>query len=85
MCSKRISNTVQFQHKNIANPKITHGEKIMHAISNCTKALQVLGDGMGKQEIIDLRPLMDATKKAVRRDPGFMELEAPSDSQPVTP
>ena len=83
--SKRIRNTVQFQHKKITNHTITHGEKIIHTISNCAKALQDLGDGMGKQEMIDLRKLVDSTKKAIQRDPDFMEREAPSEIQPVTP
>jgi hypothetical protein len=38
--SKRLSNTIQFQHKHITNPTITHANKVMHALANCVKALQ---------------------------------------------
>jgi hypothetical protein len=38
--SKRLSNTVQFQHKCITNPSITHANKVMHALAECIKAIQ---------------------------------------------
>jgi hypothetical protein len=38
--SKRPSNTVQFQHKRITNPTITHTDKVMHALDDCVKALE---------------------------------------------
>ena len=38
--SERLSNTVQFQHKHITNPTITHANKVMHALADCVKALQ---------------------------------------------
>ena len=38
--SKRLSNTVQFQHKRITNPSITHANKMMHALADFVKAIQ---------------------------------------------
>jgi hypothetical protein len=38
--SEQLSNTVQFQHKRITNPTITHADKVMHALADCVKALQ---------------------------------------------
>ena len=38
--SKQLSNTVQFQHKHITNPTITHAVKVMHALADCIKMLQ---------------------------------------------
>jgi hypothetical protein len=38
--SKRLSNTVQFRHKGITNPSITHANKVMHALADCVKAIQ---------------------------------------------
>jgi hypothetical protein len=47
--SKRVSDTVQFQHKRITNPSITHADKVMHALAECVKVIQ----GMtGKQETL---------------------------------
>ena len=79
--SERFSDTVQFQHKNITNPTITHGDKIVYAISRYTKVIQSLGGGMAKQEIKDLRWFVEATRSAVSRDPNFMDREVSSDTQ----
>jgi hypothetical protein len=38
--SKHLFDTVQFQHKRITNPSITHTIKVMHASANCVKAIQ---------------------------------------------
>jgi len=38
--SKRLTDTVQFNHKNITNPTLTHTDKIMQAISACANALK---------------------------------------------
>jgi hypothetical protein len=38
--SERLSDTVQFQHKRITNPTITHADKVMHALADCVKVLQ---------------------------------------------
>ncbi len=38
--SKRLSDMVQFQHKRITNPSITHANKMMHALGDCIKANQ---------------------------------------------
>jgi hypothetical protein len=38
--SKRLSDTVQFQHKHITNPSVTHADKVMHALADCVKAIQ---------------------------------------------
>jgi hypothetical protein len=32
--SKHLSDTVQFQHKCITNPSITHANKVMHALAD---------------------------------------------------
>ena len=40
--SKQLSDTVQFQHKCITNPSITHADKVMQALAECIKAIQVM-------------------------------------------
>jgi hypothetical protein len=38
--SKQLLDMVQFQHKRITNPSITHAEKMMNALADCVKAIQ---------------------------------------------
>ena len=38
--SKRLSDTVQFQHKHVTNPSITHADKVMHKLADCVKAIR---------------------------------------------
>ena len=38
--SKRFTDTIHFNHKNIAQPIITHAEKVMAAIADCAKAIK---------------------------------------------
>jgi hypothetical protein len=38
--SKRLSDTVQLQHKHITNPSITHADKLMNVLAECVKAIQ---------------------------------------------
>jgi hypothetical protein len=38
--SECLSDTVQFQHKHITNPTITHTNKVMHTLADCVKAIQ---------------------------------------------
>ena len=40
--SERLSDTVQFQHKRITNPTITHANKVMLALAECVKAIKGL-------------------------------------------
>jgi hypothetical protein len=54
--SERLSDTVQFQHKRITNPTITHADKVMHALANCVKALQgMTGCARNSQAAQDLQ------------------------------
>ena len=50
-------------------------ENIMCAIAECKKLIQGLGAGKVKQEIKDLRQLVDAPRNSIGRDPNFMERE----------
>ena len=40
--NERLSHTVQFQHKHITNPTITHADKVMLALAECAKAIKGL-------------------------------------------
>ena len=56
--SDRFSDTVQFQHKNITNPTITHYDKVMHALADCAKAIKNIKNIDPNQELRDIQRLL---------------------------
>jgi hypothetical protein len=72
--SKRLSNTVQFQHKHITNPTITHADKMMYALVDCNKALQdMTGSTRNSQAAQDFQQIIDATRAHVQAQPNRFE------------
>ncbi len=59
--SKRHSDTVHFKHKNIANPTITHADKVMQALAACIKTITGATGGTTAQEAKDLQHIVKAT------------------------
>lgn len=55
----RLSDTVQFQHKNITNPSISPQDKIMEALANCKAALTGCLKHSPTQQLQELRQLME--------------------------
>ena len=49
--SEKFTDTVQFRHKNIINPTITHSNNITAAIADCSKAFKNMGNNNGADEI----------------------------------
>jgi hypothetical protein len=78
--SKQLSNTVQFQHKRITNPTITHANKVMHALANCVKALQgMTGSTRNSQAAQDLQRIIDTTRAHIQVQPNhFKDTATPS-------
>jgi hypothetical protein len=62
--SKQLTDTVQFNHKRITNPKITHADKILEALAGCAKAITDMGDVSGSGEMKQLQRL--ATQAAMK-------------------
>jgi hypothetical protein len=61
--SKQLSDMVQFQHKHITNPSITHADKVMCALADCAKAIQgMTGKARTSQAAQDLQCIIDATQ-----------------------
>ena len=56
---ERLTNTVDFQHKRITNPTITHADKVMHAIQQVIQEIKKLGGIKNSQEARDLQQLVD--------------------------
>jgi hypothetical protein len=72
--SKQLSNTVQFQHKHITNPSITHANKVMHALADCIKAIQgMMGKARTSQATHDLQHIVDATQAHLQAHPNKFE------------
>ena len=57
--SKRLSDTVHFQHKNITNPSISPADKLMLALANCKEVLAGHLKGKHQQQIGELQQLVD--------------------------
>ncbi len=56
---ERLTNTVNFQHKRITNPTITHADKVMHAIQHIIREIKKLGGIANSQEARDLQQLVN--------------------------
>ena len=68
--SERLSDTVQFQHKRITNPTITHADKVMHALADCVKALQgMTSNARNSKAAQDLHRIIEATTAHVHAQP----------------
>jgi hypothetical protein len=49
--SERVSDTINFSHKNIMRPTITHADKVMNAIADCAKAIKDINSSHGTEEM----------------------------------
>jgi hypothetical protein len=80
--SKQLSNTVQFQHKQIINPSITHADKVMHELADCVKAIQgMTRNARTSQAAQDLQRIVDATQAHLKAHHNkFEETTTPDDS-----
>ena len=56
---ERLTNTVQFQHKRITNPTISHADKVMYAIQMVIKEIKKLGGIANSQVARDLQRLVN--------------------------
>ena len=73
--SERFTNTAQFSHQKITKPTITHADKIMSAISDCTKAIKDIGRNDGADE---LQQLLKLTEEAVKKNKDISKPENPT-------
>jgi hypothetical protein len=65
--SKQLSDTIQFHHKHITNPTITHADKVMHGLADCVKALHgMTSSTRNSQTAQDLQRIIDATQAHVQ-------------------
>jgi hypothetical protein len=56
--AERLTDTIQFKHKNITNPTISPHDKIMQALANCKTALQGMLNDKSNQEMEELQTIV---------------------------
>ena len=56
--AERLTDTMQFQHKNITNPTISPHDKIMLALANCKMALAGMMSGGPNQQMEELQTIV---------------------------
>ena len=71
-CTKR-QDTINFSHKNITRPTITHADKVMNAITDCTKAIKDINSSHGAEA---MRQLEELTEQAIHQHPTIAKLFA---------
>ena len=60
---------VEFRHKKITNPTITHTEKVTRAIVDYIKAVQCATNNNSKNDNQDLDQLLEVSKQVVLHNP----------------
>ena len=75
--SERVSDTVNFSHKNITRPTITHADKVMNAITDCAKAIKDITSPNGTEEMWQL---VELTEQAIHQHPAIVKLFTTQDS-----
>jgi len=71
--SERVSDTVNFSHKNITGSTITHADKVMNAIADCAKTIKDITSPNGAEE---MRQLVELTEQAIHKHPAIAKLLA---------
>ena len=64
--SERFTDTVEFRHKRITNPTITHADKVMKAIADCARTITDTNSEQGREE---MRQLAELTQYAMHKHP----------------
>ncbi|KAL7478588.1 hypothetical protein ACHAW6_004347 [Cyclotella cf. meneghiniana] len=56
--SEWLTDTIQFKHKNITKPTMSHHDNIMHTLANCKAALEGLMNGAANQQLDELQTVI---------------------------
>jgi hypothetical protein len=75
--SERLTDTIQFKHKNITNPTITPADKIMQALANCKTALQGMINHKSNQEYQELQQLIQQSEQHILQHNDTKKLPPP--------
>ena len=63
--NERYTDTIQFSHKKITRPTITHADKVMVEIEDYSKAIKTLGIGNVSEK---MKHFVQLTEKAIQHD-----------------
>jgi hypothetical protein len=55
---ERLTDTIQFRHKNITNPTISHADKVMKALADCAAVLKGIQHLPPKQQFDELKSIV---------------------------
>ena len=80
--SEWVLDTVNFSHKNITRPTITHADKVMNAITECAKAIIDITSPDGTEE---MRQLVELTEHAIYQHPAIVKSFAEDSTPPSVP
>ena len=64
--SKRLTDTMELQHKSITNPTVTHADMVMKDILDCAEAIKGVTTGKSSSKLRDLQQIVDLSKRAVQ-------------------
>jgi hypothetical protein len=81
--SERLTDTVQFQHKNITNPTVTHADKIMKAIADCAQTIKSMQTEGNDIDMRQLSKLEELTRKAIDQIPTIAQAFPKIDTAPL--
>ncbi len=74
---------MQFQYKNITNPSLSSEEKLMKAITFCSKAILGVGSRLIEQQIRDLKQIFHSTEEAFQVAPTTLDDNNNMTKQPL--
>jgi hypothetical protein len=66
--SEWVSDTINFSHKHITRPTITHADKVMNVITDCAKAIKDITSSNGAEE---MQKLVELTEQAIYQHPNI--------------
>jgi hypothetical protein len=75
--SEWVSDTINFSHKHITRPTITHADKVMNAITDCAKAIKDITSSNGAEEMWQL---VELTEQAIHQHSAIANAFATPDS-----
>jgi hypothetical protein len=85
--AERLTDTLQFKHKNITNPTLLHTDKLMNALANCRSALMGKVNKTSNQNLKQLQTLVQRVENKLNNEqdvPRVAEPDVPrATEQPV--
>ena len=83
--SDRLSDTVQFQHKSITNPTVTHADKLMQAIDDCNQAIKGKSNDVVDTPLNKLQQVLQQAKEKIFSNPKMFTSTAAKEDMHAAP